>query len=98
MDPIGPLLIQSQPPPPSEVQRLLKPYGFRKPARAWKDLASFAQNAFDRAAWLELLPFLLFEFAQSPDPDQSLNHFGTFASVAFHRSQLFQYLSRNPMA
>lgn len=61
-------------------------------------MASLAQPLFDREAWEPLLPLMLHEIAHSPDPDLALSQFSNFAGKAFHRSQLYEYLSHTPPA
>lgn len=87
-----------EPPSQAQLQEALKPHGFKKPLRAWRDLASLASPPFDREAWEPLLPLMLREFSNSPDPNLSLSQFSTFAEKTFHRSQFYEYLLQNPPA
>ncbi len=85
-------------PPKAEIQRVLKPYGFKNPSKIWKELSALSQNAFDREAWAECLPLMLPEFSEAPDPDLAVTQFADYAEKSFHRSQLYQYLARVPQA
>lgn len=92
------LLLKSEAPPLSEVRRLLKPFGFRKPEKVWREFSNIGKDPIDRPAWAEVLPLLLTELSQAPDPDMAANHFATFVGAAFDESQLFQYLLGKPEA
>ena len=86
------------PPPAAELKRLLKPFGFRNPAKVWKSLSAQGKDPLDQPSWAAVLPQLLHDFSHAPDPDMAVNHFATFAEAAFDRSQLFQYLFAKPEA
>ncbi len=90
--------LSSETPSKAGLQRVLKPYGFKNPAKVWKELSILSRNPFDREAWAECLPLMLPEFSEAPDPDLAVNQFGTYAEKSFHRSQLYQYLLRVPQA
>ena len=92
------LFLSPEPPPATELKRLLKPFGFRNPTKVWKEFSSFAEDPIDQPSWAALLPHLLTEFSKSPDPDMAANHFSTFVEAAFDKSQLFQYLAGKPEA
>src|SRR5579883_3254558 len=93
-----PLFLVPEQPPPSELKRLLKPFGFRNPAKVWKEFSVLGKDPIDQPAWAAVLPPLLHDFSKSPDPDMAANHFATFAEAAFDQSQLYQYLTGKPEA
>jgi glutamate-ammonia-ligase adenylyltransferase len=92
------LFLKPAVPPKPELEKALKPFGFRDPGKVWKEISPFGQAAFGRSSFAELLPLLLVEFSRSADPDLAATHFSAFAEASFHSSQLFQYLLKNPMA
>jgi [glutamine synthetase] adenylyltransferase / [glutamine synthetase]-adenylyl-L-tyrosine phosphorylase len=90
--------LEPESPPPAELKRLLKPFGFRNPAKVWREFSAIGKDPIDQPSWGEVLPLLLNEFSKAPDPDMAANHFATFAAAAFDQSQLFQYLLGKPEA
>src|ERR1039458_571436 len=92
------IFLKAEAPPAAQLNPILKPFGFKNPLKVWKEFAAFGQEPFDRISWVELLPLLLVEFSKAPDPDLAANHFATFASLAFHKNQLFPYLLKAPAA
>jgi glutamate-ammonia-ligase adenylyltransferase len=92
------ILASPEPPAKPELLKALRPYGFKNPTKAWKEMSSFFQNAFDRESWGAVVPLMLVEFSKSADPDLSLAQFVTYTENSFHRTQLFEYLLKAPSA
>ncbi len=92
------ILASPEPPASPELLKALRPYGFKNPMKAWKEMSSFFQNPFDRESWGAVVPLMLVEFSKSADPDLSLAQFVTFTENSFHRTQLFEYLLKAPSA
>lgn len=92
------IFLKPDPPPAAELKRLLKPFGFRNPARVWKEFSLLGKDPIDQPAWAAVLPQILHDFSLAPDPDLAVNHFANFAQAAFDQSQLFKYLLAKPDA
>ena len=94
--PLVSLFFNPQPPTAAELKRRLKPFGFRNPSKVWREFAAFGRDPSGGPAWAELLPLLMAELAQSPDPDMAANHFASFVQAHPQPSQLFQSLLGAP--
>lgn len=81
---------------PSQVARLLSPYGFRDAPRADANLQAMAKDPAERELLAAILEELLACVSQSADPDQALNYFERFGQAALNKSHLFTYLKDSP--
>jgi glutamate-ammonia-ligase adenylyltransferase len=77
---------------PHQVGALLSPYGFREIERADANLQAMADDPIARQLLAEFIEELLFDLAQSADPDQALNYFERFTRAAVNKIHLFSYL------
>lgn len=80
----------------SEVDRLLKPYGFVNLQLADSNLQAMAGDPHSRPLLAKILPLLLSAVAETADPDQALNEWDRYLQSGIHRSQLFDYLAQAP--
>lgn len=76
----------------TEAAALLRPYGFKDPAKADANLQAAADDPSGRSLLAEILEDLLICASQSADPDQALTYFERFTRAAIHRTRLFSYL------
>ncbi len=80
----------------SEVDRLLKPYGFVNSQLADSNFQAMAGDPHSRPLLAKILPLLLSAVAETADPDQALNEWDRYLQSGIHRSQLFDYLAQAP--
>jgi len=81
---------------PSDVTRLLTPYGLQDTKRADANLQAMAGEPRSRQRMASVLAELLRAVAQTADPDQALNHWEQFLQDGINRIQLFDYLDQTP--
>src|SRR5262245_65583949 len=81
---------------PHQAIALLKPYGFKEPAKADANLQTLADDAPSRRSLADILEELLDNASQSADPDQALNYFERFARAAVNKLHLFSHLKDSP--
>ena len=81
---------------PGQAEWLLRPYGFRDPGAADRNLQAIAQDPAARALLAEILPELLRCLAEAPDPDAALNHFERLVKVSGGALALLSHLQANP--
>src|SRR6266704_2873534 len=77
---------------PQDVTGLLRPYGFKDPARADANLQAMAGDPQERQLLAEILEQLLACVSQSADPDRALNYFDRFSRAALSKTRLFSHL------
>ena len=82
----------------ADVAALLRPYGFKDPEKADRNLQAIAEEPAERELLAEILEELLKCASQSADPDQALTYLERFASAAIHRLRLFTHLKDAPRA
>ncbi len=81
---------------PEQALELMRPFGFKDPAKADANLQAMADEPPARQLLAEILEELLSCVAQSADPDQALIHFERFARAAVNKTNLFSYLKESP--
>jgi len=81
---------------PGQAEWLLRPYGFRDPAAADRNLQKVAQDPTARALLADILAELLRCLAEAPDPDAALNHFERLVTVSGGTLALLTHLQANP--
>src|SRR5262245_59734410 len=81
---------------PQQAIALLKPYGFKEPAKADANLQTLADDAPARRSLADILEEFLDNISQLADPDQALNYFERFARAAVNKIHLFSYLNDSP--
>ncbi len=81
---------------PSEVARILTPYGIRDQAAADANLQSMAGEPHTRRQLARLLPDLLTAISETATPDQSLVHWDRLLTAGANRAALFTYLQQSP--
>src|SRR6516162_9853423 len=79
-----------------QVNSLLRPYGFKDPAKADKNLQAIAQDPAEREMLAGILEQLLRSTSQAADPDQAITYLERFARAAIHRLRLFSHLRDSP--
>ena len=71
---------------PARAAELLRPYGFRDPAAADRDLAAIAEDPTARGRLASILPDLLGGLAASADPDGALARLERFVRARLRTS------------
>ncbi|WP_447971339.1 [protein-PII] uridylyltransferase family protein [Nitrospira sp. M1] len=79
-----------------DVARLLRPYGFERPAQADANLQSMAGHPEERRALSVILAELLRAVGETADPDQALNAWEHYIATGIQRRSLFQFLHQAP--
>jgi glutamate-ammonia-ligase adenylyltransferase len=79
-----------------QVMSLLRPYGFKDPAKADRNLQAIADDPAEREMLATILEELLKCASQSADPDQAITYLERFARAAIHRLRLFSHLQDSP--
>ncbi|MFQ5542939.1 MAG: hypothetical protein ACE5FY_01155 [Nitrospiria bacterium] len=74
----------------------MKPFGFQDTLKADKNLQVIAEDPRDRKVFSEILADCLQEFAQTPSPDQALNHFERFSRSTFSKASFLSHLQKSP--
>jgi len=80
----------------NEVDRLLRPYGFERPAQADANLQAMAGHPEERRALSVILADLLWAIGETADPDQALNSWDHYIATGVQRRSLFQFLGQAP--
>jgi glutamate-ammonia-ligase adenylyltransferase len=83
---------------PAEAAGLLRPYGFRAPEEADRELQRLAADPIARERLAALLPELLRCLALSADPDQALRHLERFVRASLGPLPLLSDLAVRPRA
>jgi len=81
---------------PLRVEELLRPYGFRDPRSADRDLQAVAEDPTARARLAELLPDLLAAVGASADPDGALRSLERFVRAAGSATAVVSHLAADP--
>ena len=81
---------------PDRVAALLRPYGFRDPARADRELQAIAEDPHARELLGELLADVLAALAASADPDAALARLERFARASGSSAALLSHLRADP--
>src|ERR1043166_3280051 len=81
---------------PQDVTALLRPFGFKDPAKADANLQVMAGDPPERQLLADILEQLLICVSQSADPDKALNYFDRFSRAALNKTRLFSYLKDAP--
>ena len=81
---------------PSQVVRILEPYGFKDCHKADANLQGMAGDPGSRQQLAVILQDLLAAVADTADPDQALNEWDRFLDVCGNRLQLFKYFAQVP--
>jgi len=89
--------------PKEQAYQILQKYQFQDVSKAYhnilllRDGPTFVHySAKTRGLLANIVPFILEYASKSPDPDQALNHFEKFVSVAGARTTLYALLANNP--
>lgn len=83
---------------PAEVSSLLRPFGFRSPEDADRDLQRLAEDPTARERLAGYLPELLRCLSLSADPDQGLRFLERFVRASLGPRQLIADLGERPLA
>jgi glutamate-ammonia-ligase adenylyltransferase len=81
---------------PSRAAELLRPYGFRDPRAADRELQALAADPSARARLSELLPDLLAGLAASADPDGALSRLERFVRASGSAASMLSHLTTDP--
>lgn len=88
---------------PEQIVQLLAPYRFPDPVRAWQDIRRMAEERFfilsrNRTArhLSLLLPSLLAQLADAPEPQAALANFGRIVDAVGGRAEWFRLLVERP--
>jgi [glutamine synthetase] adenylyltransferase / [glutamine synthetase]-adenylyl-L-tyrosine phosphorylase len=81
---------------PPRVEELLRPYGFRDPLAADRDLAAIAEDPTARERLAALLPDLLGAVSASADPQGALSRLERFARASGRPAALLSHLATDP--
>ena len=81
---------------PSRAAELLRPYGFRDPRAADRELQALAVDPSARARLSELLPDLLAGHAASADPDGALSRLERFVRASGSAAAMLSHLTTDP--
>jgi len=81
---------------PESVAALLRPYGFRDPAAADRNLQQAAEDPTARALLASFLPELLDRTSQSADPDQALAQLERFLRASISPLEVLTTLRDRP--
>jgi glutamate-ammonia-ligase adenylyltransferase len=82
--------------PSARVDELLRPYGFRDPAAADRDLQAMTEDPTARARLAELLPDLMAAIGGSADPDGALSRLERFLRASGGVSSILSHLASDP--
>ncbi len=83
---------------PTEVEEILRPYGFRDPLRADREIQSLVLDPVAREALAPILGDLLAAVARDADPDAALGRLERFVRSSGAPASLFSYLREAPRA
>ncbi len=81
---------------PSRAAELLRPFGFRDPRAADRELQALAEDPSARARLAELLPDLLAGLAASADPDGALSRLERFVRASGSAAAMLSHLTTDP--
>jgi [glutamine synthetase] adenylyltransferase / [glutamine synthetase]-adenylyl-L-tyrosine phosphorylase len=81
---------------PDRVEALLRPYGFRDPQRADRDLQALAGDPHARTLLASMLEEVLRAAAASADPESALSRFEHLARAEGSPSRLLSHLRSDP--
>jgi glutamate-ammonia-ligase adenylyltransferase len=81
---------------PDQVASLLRPYGFKDPGKADRNLQAIAEEPADRELLAGILEQLLRSVSLAADPDQAITYLERFSRAAIHRLRLFSHLQDSP--
>lgn len=81
---------------PERAEALLRPFGFRDPLRADRELQSVAEDPEARRILASLLDDLLLSAADSADPDAALSRFERFVRASGSALRVFSHLRSDP--
>ena len=81
---------------PSRAAELLRPYGFRDPRAADRELQALAEDPSARSRLAELLPELLAGLAASADPDGALSRLERFVRASGSAAAMLSHLTTDP--
>src|SRR5262249_34080320 len=82
--------------PPGRAADLLRPYGFRDPAAADRELQRIAEDPALRARLAPLLPEILRGVGASVDPDGALSRLERFLKAAGTPTAVISHLAGDP--
>lgn len=80
----------------SQVESLLRPYRFRDPIAADRNLQAIAEDPTARGLLADILQEVLRCLAESPDADAALNHLERFVKATGGTLALLSHLRENP--
>jgi glutamate-ammonia-ligase adenylyltransferase len=83
---------------PEQVDEFLRPFGFKDPAAADRNLQLMAEDFVNRQLLAHIIQGLLKAAQASPDPDTAFNNFERFLSVVAHPNNLLGFLDDTPEA
>ena len=78
------------------AEALLRPYGFRDPAQADRELQSLAEDPQARQLLAVIVDDLLMAASDSADPDGALTRFERFVRAAGSPGRVFSHLGSDP--
>jgi [glutamine synthetase] adenylyltransferase / [glutamine synthetase]-adenylyl-L-tyrosine phosphorylase len=81
---------------PDRVEALLRPYGFRDPQRADRELQAVAEDPSARTALVAVLEDLLRAAGEAADPDGALSRFERLARAGGSAARLLSHLQADP--
>jgi len=81
---------------PDRVEALLRPYGFRDPLGADRELQSLAEDPQARQLLAAVVDDVLRAAADSADPDGALSRFERFVRAAGSAAHVFSHLASDP--
>src|SRR5262245_50416163 len=81
---------------PDQAEALLRPYGFRDPQRADRDLQALAADPHARTLLASMLDEVLRAAAASADPESALSRFEHLARAEGSPSRLLSHLASDP--
>jgi len=81
---------------PSRAAELLRPYGFRDPRAADRELQALAEDPTARSRLADLLPELLAGLAASADPDGALSRLERFVRASGSPAAMLSHLTTDP--
>ena len=81
---------------PGQAESLLRPYGFRDPGAADRNLQAIASDPAARRLLAGILEEVLRCFSDSPDPDGALNHLERFVKTGGGALALLSHLEAHP--
>jgi glutamate-ammonia-ligase adenylyltransferase len=81
---------------PERVAALLRPYGFRDPLKADRELQSLAEDPQARQRLASIVDDLLMAASDSADPDGALSRFERFVRAAGSATRVFSHLESDP--